>query len=154
MEILSFNIAEASLATGTQATSSVQDWDEPLSEEVKGRKWDLLIVSDCTYNVDSLAALVKTIGRIVREEVQETRAEEEREGGTLVVVGLKRRHESESKFFELMEEEGLKIAGREVERLSSKEGKEDEMEEEVVEIYYFRLRRRDSGVASLSASTG
>ncbi|KAF7718037.1 Uncharacterized protein PECH_002370 [Penicillium ucsense] len=95
-EIVSRNIKEASAQhTSTSVTFQTLDWDEPTPALV-GETTDLILVSDCTYNADSLPALVSVLGRFAQESP-----------GLLILVSLKRRHESEAVFFDLMRTAGF-----------------------------------------------
>ncbi|KAI1489927.1 putative methyltransferase-domain-containing protein [Biscogniauxia mediterranea] len=121
------------------------DWDEgrrgrfgPLVSAAAA-PWDLVVLSDCTYNVDSLPALVGTLSALHGLSVTaaagrrvDDRGEEEEDGGfkSTVLLATKPRHESEKALFGLLDAEGWRY------RLWKgiplpKMGEEDE----VVEIY-------------------
>lgn len=91
-EILSRNIQAARLAPGSALDFHVLDWDEKPIDDVFGETLDLILVSDCTYNADSLPALVRVLAYLTNVSPH-----------ALVLVSLKRRHESEAVFFELMQ---------------------------------------------------
>lgn len=91
-EIVSRNIKATQLAPGSALDFQVLDWDEKPSDDVFGEPVDLILVSDCTYNADSLPALVRVLGFLTDTSPH-----------ALVLVSLKRRHESEAVFFELMQ---------------------------------------------------
>ena len=101
MDILSLNIAAACRANGSHVEPLPLDWDAELPKSVWERRFELVLVSDCTYNADSLPALVRTLGAVVQEE------KEVAEKGSLVLVAMKVRHESEKVFFELMASAGF-----------------------------------------------
>ncbi|KAF1815931.1 hypothetical protein P152DRAFT_446927 [Eremomyces bilateralis CBS 781.70] len=66
-----------------------------------GDPWDIICASDCTYNSDSSPALVSTMAEL---------AGQRRDGrDPLIVVGMKRRHDSEEVFFDLMEKSGFEV---------------------------------------------
>lgn len=92
MDILKFNVAKARHASkcGKVATA-VLDWDDALPDEVSELGYDVIIVSDCTYNTDSIPALVRTLVALV-----------ERSPAALIVVSMKVRHDSEAIFFDIM----------------------------------------------------
>lgn len=96
-EIVGRNVDSATLAPGSTVYFEVLDWDEELSGEVSSRRHDLIVVSDCTYNADSMPALVCTL-----------RSLSNCSPGCPVLIALKRRHESEEVFFGLMEEARFK----------------------------------------------
>lgn len=92
-DIVRRNIEEAT----PQRSSSIQfktlDWDAPPSSGLCSQPIDLILVSDCTYNADSLPTLVSVLDQLVRTSPE-----------ALVLVALKRRHDSEAIFFDLMRE--------------------------------------------------
>ncbi|CDM26896.1 hypothetical protein DTO013E5_6915 [Penicillium roqueforti] len=89
-EIITRNMNVAQLATMSSLHYQNLDWDDP-PDELCPRPIDLILVSDCTYNSDSLPALVSTLDRLVRTSPE-----------AIVLVALKRRHDSETVFFDLM----------------------------------------------------
>ena len=92
MDILNHNVEHAKfISSRGKVATAVLDWDEPLPEIVAKQKFDLVIVSDCTYNPDSIPGLVKTLNSIA-----------EASPDSLIVVSLKVRHDSEAIFFDLM----------------------------------------------------
>lgn len=95
-DIANRNAKLAQPALGSSIQFEVLDWDEPLPEQVRAQTYDLIIVSDCTYNADSLPTLVRTLKALT--EISPEAA---------VLVCLKRRHESEDVFFTLMEGAGF-----------------------------------------------
>ncbi|KAL4910960.1 hypothetical protein BDW74DRAFT_172415 [Aspergillus multicolor] len=96
-EIITKNIETAKPAHASRIQYRPLDWDEELPEDLFDTpSVDLVLVSDCTYNADSLPALVSVLGRLVKLSPH-----------AVVLVALKRRHESESIFFDLMQSAGL-----------------------------------------------
>lgn len=104
-EILEKNISAMASTPDTALCCScshrVLDWSEPLPEEVRGERWELVVVADCTYNPDVVPDLVNTL-RMVREGNK----------GCLVLLAMKVRHDSEMVFFEIMQKEGFAIVER------------------------------------------
>lgn len=94
-EIVTRNINEASPKSSASIKFQTLDWDDP-TPNLTRRPIDLILVSDCTYNADSLPALVSVLARLVRGSP-----------GAMVLVALKRRHESEAVFFGLMRTAGF-----------------------------------------------
>lgn len=83
------------------------DWDEGktgvFGPKARASSWDLIIISDCTYNVDMLSALVKTISELHELSM-------DRDGkSSRVMLATKPRHSSEKALFGLMEGDGWKI---------------------------------------------
>lgn len=95
-EIVTQNVSVSTPARSSTVDFQTLDWDEPLPEHLCNTSVDLILVSDCTYNADSLPALVSVLTQLVQASP-----------GAIVLVALKRRHESESVFFELMQTAGL-----------------------------------------------
>jgi predicted nicotinamide N-methyase len=94
-EIVTRNINEASPKSSASIKFQTLDWDDPTPNLTRG-PIDLILVSDCTYNADSLPALVSVLNRLVRGSPE-----------AMVLVALKRRHESEAVFFDLMRTAGF-----------------------------------------------
>lgn len=92
MGILNHN-AEHVKVTSSRAkiTTAVLDWNEPLPGIVAKQQFDLVVVSDCTYNPDSIPGLVKTLNSVAEVSPD-----------ALIVVALKVRHDSEAIFFDSM----------------------------------------------------
>lgn len=95
-EIITHNIAAARPAPSSKVEFQTLDWDEPVSDDVFPDPLDLILISDCTYNADSLPALVSVLDQLVHRSPK-----------AIVLVALKRRHESEAIFFDLMKSAGL-----------------------------------------------
>ncbi|KAF3386222.1 hypothetical protein F1880_000864 [Penicillium rolfsii] len=94
-EIVTRNIQEASPKSSASIKFQTLDWDDPTPNLTQG-PIHLILVSDCTYNADSLPALVSVLDRLVCSSP-----------GAMVLVALKRRHESEAIFFDLMRDAGF-----------------------------------------------
>ncbi|KAK0616505.1 putative methyltransferase-domain-containing protein [Immersiella caudata] len=85
------------------------DWQDGkvglFGEKVQSQPWDLLLVSECTYNTDTLLALVQTLSAIHAHSVQKT-------GGshtTKIFLATKPRHSSEREAFDMFAEEGWRV---------------------------------------------
>ncbi|KAK7946037.1 uncharacterized protein PG986_010358 [Apiospora aurea] len=81
------------------------DWDDgrqgafgPLAA---ARAWDVVVLSDCTYNVDSLPALVGTLSALHRHSHSL-----DANTATRVILATKPRHASEEALFGLLGEQG------------------------------------------------
>ncbi|TGO46350.1 hypothetical protein BOTNAR_0594g00010 [Botryotinia narcissicola] len=125
-EILEKNLSamtpDSDVSLCNSCSHQVLDWSAPLPRDVRGERWELVVVADCTYNPDVVPDLVLTLTRV-------------RDGnpGTLVLLAMKVRHDSEMVFFELMEEEGFRI----VEKCKVPLGMVGEEGQEI-EIFVFR----------------
>ncbi|KAL1858435.1 hypothetical protein Plec18170_002633 [Paecilomyces lecythidis] len=91
-DIVTRNMAVARPAPKATVDFQTLDWDEQLPEELRNAGIDLILVSDCTYNADSLPSLVHVLDALVQASPK-----------ALVLVALKRRHDSEAIFFDLMQ---------------------------------------------------
>lgn len=128
MELLDDNIRISKTAPGSSLSSQVLIWGQELPTDIRQEKFDLVLVSDCTYNTDSIPALVKTLSDLVFQSPS-----------ILIVVATKVRHPSERVFFDLMANAGMK----EFElvtvalRTGSFEADDDDDQNEYVDIHIF-----------------
>jgi hypothetical protein len=78
----------------------VLDWEDGrqgrFGPETAAEPWDLIVLSDCTYNTDSIPALVETLSSLSRHLGLLT------ERKTRVLLATKPRHDSETLAFELL----------------------------------------------------
>lgn len=106
------------------------DWEDGkigiLGPEAKAKGWDLIIISDCTYNVDMLSALVDTLSALHASALGLAKSTPK------VMLATKPRHSSEKALFELMEASGWKILESARQSLPTVG-----LDDEVVEIYLF-----------------
>ena len=91
-DIVAYNLAAAKPSDSSTVRFQVIDWDEELPKDVQNDGVDLILVSDCTYNADSQPALISVMSKLVRLSPN-----------ALVLVAMKRRHDSEAVFFNLMQ---------------------------------------------------
>lgn len=66
------------------------------------QQWDYVVLSDCTYNVDSFPALVGTLSAIHAQNCTLAQSEIK----TRVLLATKPRHSSEESLFEILDQEG------------------------------------------------
>lgn len=76
----------------------VNDWAEPISDSIVSTKWDLILISECTYNEDSIPDLVSNIRKVMTTSPDAT-----------IIVATKQRHENERLFYDLMKKEHFEI---------------------------------------------
>ena len=95
-ELVNANIERMKPAMASSVAFEPLDWEQPLPETVLARTTDLVIVSECTYNTDTLQPLVATLSALT---VRSPRA--------VIVVSTKTRHSSEAVFFDMMKEAGF-----------------------------------------------
>ena len=100
MDVLESNISKAAPAAGTKASCAVLDWGEAFPKALRSTIFDVILISDCTYNSDSIPALVKTLSMIAATSPD-----------VLIVVSLKVRHCSEAVFFQLLFAAGFREMG-------------------------------------------
>ncbi|KAI9674272.1 MAG: hypothetical protein M1829_003819 [Trizodia sp. TS-e1964] len=95
-DIICKNIAGMHPAVSSQASFHELDWDDPLPLTIASQKFDIILVSDCTYNPCSLPSLVRTLFSLIYASPK-----------ALLVVAQKVRHSSEAVFFDLVSAAGL-----------------------------------------------
>ncbi|GAP92667.1 putative UPF0665 family protein c [Rosellinia necatrix] len=138
-----WNVGRASATLAPEATAVADvtvayenlDWDEgcegrfgPLAAAMP---WDLVVLSDCTYNVDSLPALVGTLGALHTLKERHYHDSHETPVKSSVLLATKPRHSSEEALFGLLKDQSwsYRIAA---EIPLPKIGEEDE----VVQVYF------------------
>ena len=129
LEVLERNISIAALAAGSHVTKAVLNWDETVPEAIAKQVFDLVLISDCTYNSDTIPALVRTLAFLVKRSQE-----------ALVIVAMKIRHESEAVFHELMEKVGLHQCGRYGFEVPDKQREDQCLELDTVDIYVYQSR--------------
>lgn len=123
-EIVTRNLNYAQPASESTIDFRVLDWDAQPSADMSAQAIDLILVSDCTYNADSLPSLVRILDLLMRQSPD-----------ALILVALKRRHESEAIFFDLMEDALFMVTGHDTVALPAPYS-----EQEMIEIYLFGRR--------------
>ena len=129
MKILEINIKESKPKPTSSAKAMELDWDNALPVSISEKKFDLILISDCTYNADSLPALVRTVSSLIL--LSKT---------AHVIVSMKVRHDSEAVFFELMSNAGLEQIRHDTIKLPDGTRYENERPLEKIEIYDFQLQ--------------
>ena len=97
MPILQHNVNQNEYVKDCTVDTQVLDWNDEGSLASLLQDWvfDIVLVSDCTYNCDSSPALVQTLSTLAKTS------------NPYIIVAMKVRHESESIFFTLMEKAGF-----------------------------------------------
>lgn len=95
-EIAEANTERMNPAISSKVAFAPLDWMEPLPAEVERRINDLVIVSECTYNTETLQPLVDTLSRLLARSPQ-----------AVIILATKTRHHSEAAFFDMMKEASL-----------------------------------------------
>lgn len=97
------NISENGFEKSKRVSFQVFDWDEedvdkiPNKSVLTSKPWDLVLVTDCTYNPSSYSALLKTIKKVMIP-------------GAHLLIAHKYRNDAESEFFSLLEKQMNEIA--------------------------------------------
>ena len=130
MDLLNRNveIAKSGPSRGELATA-VLDWGEPLPRMIAKQQFDLVVLSDCTYNPDSMPGLVKTLSSLARVSPN-----------ALTVVSLKKRHDSEVIFFDLMAGANFIEVEHSAISLPDRCRTETRQDLEMVEVYVYRIQ--------------
>lgn len=116
-DIITRNISTAQLAPSSEIQYQNVDWDEELPHDLCNTTVDLILISDCTYNADSSPALVSVLSQLARKSPK-----------AIILVALKRRHDSEAVFFDLMQSAGFGALDKDIVRLPSQYGEFDRIE--------------------------
>ena len=128
MDVLKSNIGKAAPAVGTKLNCALLDWGEAFPEALRSIIFDVVLVSDCTYNSDSIPALVKTLSMIAATSPK-----------VLLVVSLKARHSSEAVFFQLLIAAGFRELGhRSVSMPTQGRSNTDQVVYDNIEIYQYQ----------------
>lgn len=103
------NMAQLSTLPSQQLLYENLDWEDGrkghFGDLTASHTWDLIVLSDCTYNVDMLPALVETLSALhLHNAAQDSQAV------TRVFLATKPRHSSEQALFDLMAEHGWEKA--------------------------------------------
>ena len=95
-ELVEANIECMMPAMASRARFEPLDWEQELPAKVQERKNDLIVVSECTYNSDTLQPLVSTLLALTIRSPK-----------VVIVVSTKTRHDSEVVFFDMMQNAGM-----------------------------------------------
>ncbi|QIX00056.1 hypothetical protein AMS68_005573 [Peltaster fructicola] len=95
-ELVVANVDRLNPAMNSKVSFVPLDWEEPIPARLRSRANDLIVVSECTYNADTLQTLVNTLTAIL-----------ERSPKAVIVVSTKTRHTSEAAFFGMMQAAGI-----------------------------------------------
>ncbi|RJE22962.1 hypothetical protein PHISCL_04689 [Aspergillus sclerotialis] len=124
-DIITRNTSTACLAPNSETQYQNLDWDEELPHDLCNTSIDLILISDCTYNADSSPALVSVLRQLTRKSPK-----------AIILVALKRRHDSEAVFFDLMQSAGFGALDKDIVQLPSQYGEFDH-----IEMYCYVLER-------------
>ena len=106
------------------------DWEKEVPEGIRRRRFELILVSECTYNEDSIPALVGVLEVLMEMSPRAT-----------VLVATKQRHENERVFYDLMRAAGFEIV-EQTHALCPRNFTADDLDDaERVNVYTFRLKK-------------
>ena len=137
MEILNLNVTRARPTFGSNLSKVTLNWDDDLPMAVAEAQYHLFLVSDCTYNSDTIPALVKTLHALSGRSPKAS-----------ILVSMKVRHPSESIFFALMDDAGFRIAEEARLLMPDRYRSAVGQELEAVRIYIFRTAQSLDDVAA------
>lgn len=95
-DLVEANIERMKPAIASKVNFEPLDWEQTLPDKLQHRTNDLIIVSECTYNTDTLQPLVSTLVALTARSPK-----------AVIVVSTKTRHESEAAFFDMMTSAGM-----------------------------------------------
>lgn len=147
-EIVESNLAAANLQEQSSARFEALDWDDHDASassvwDPPGDGYDLILVSDCTYNWDVIPALVRTIARLA--SIRANRAADVGSSpvnsSTLTVIAMKKRHDDEDLFFDEMAKQRLQQVDVELVPIPIDDSAERDPLRDSVAIITFRLNQ-------------
>lgn len=100
-EVVLANINRMNPAISSKVAFAALDWTQSLPPKIEGRLNDLIIVSECTYNTETLQPLVDTLTSLIARSPK-----------AVIVLATKTRHDSEAVFFDMMKTAGLIEEGK------------------------------------------
>lgn len=93
------------------------DWEDGrqgrFGPQLQSRRWDLVMLSDCTYNVDMLPALIETLSAVHTANLTHGAPAGE-PSPTKVFLATKPRHASERALFDLLASHGWSTAEKQI----------------------------------------
>ena len=106
------------------------DWGDgrqgKFSPSVMSKAWNLVILSDCTYNTDTIPALVETLSQL--HSVAKTSGSQDGTGSLKVFLATKPRHSSEQVVFDALSSHGWNVAEKAVVELHGLPEESDDVE--------------------------
>lgn len=129
-ELLSRSIA-ANKMDPTKVTFDMLDWEQEVPKGIMEQKFNLIIVSECTYNEDSIPALVNVLSQLMLRSAE-----------AVIIVATKQRHENERVFYDLMEKAHF-VLSEQTHALCPRNFSIDDPEDvDTVNIYTYRFTKK------------
>lgn len=128
MDILHVNVARAVPAPGTRLITAMMDWAEEIPIAIRDVTFNLILISDCTYNPDSLPMLVNTLSAIATTSPS-----------VIVLISLKVRHPSEEILFQLLSAADFGELSHTILRLPNRGRFTRDEAYDMIEIYEYQL---------------
>jgi predicted nicotinamide N-methyase len=125
--ILARNIEQATCASKSSLRCHMLDWNADSSRRISACSSALIVVSDCTYNADSSPDLVAELSRLAAGSPN-----------VKILVAMKRRHDSEDVFFDLMTDAGMRMLEQSIVELPQ-EVSDLDMDIPQIELYLYVL---------------
>lgn len=127
-EIVKRNIDSMNTAMSSSVSFMPLDWEEPIPDKIAGKVFDIIVVSECTYNTTTIPALVKTLSALVKKSPK-----------AILLLATKVRHGDEAMFHDLLAEADFVKASQT--RLPLPKGESTNEIDEEVEVYLFHEKR-------------
>jgi len=132
-DMLQKNIEIAKPAHGSSLRLGLLEWGSETTADLLGSKTDLVLVSDCTYNVDSCSALVQTLVNLAQYS-----------NGLKILLAMKRRHDAEAAFEHMLDRNGFRALESTKLAVPHRDSETD-ISRPVVEIYlYERIEKAET----------
>lgn len=129
-DILDQNISRANLPSGTSIESCALDWAQDLlPASIAAKKFDLIVVSDCTYNTDSIPSLVRTVAALL-----------DKSPSALLVIATKVRHDSEAVFHKHLAVAAIEEIEHQAYEIPDRQRQAFGLDLEVVDVYVYRRK--------------
>lgn len=138
LELIYRNVGQAIPAKNSSLQSRILDWDAVPNDARPERDLTLIVVSDCTYNADSCPGLVRTIARLSSSSPM-----------VRILVAMKRRHDSEDIFFQLMHDANMHVLEETTIELPSQHSVAEAGKSQIEFYLYGLMEKGDSGRVGL-----
>lgn len=126
-EVIQTNIAHSRQAPGSNSSFHVLNWGADLKQSIKDISYDLIMFSDCTYNPSSGPKLIKTLTNLLSISPK-----------AVVLVAMKKRHQSENVFFTLMAAAGFFQVAQTSVPIPNRGGVQSELASANIDIYIYK----------------
>jgi predicted nicotinamide N-methyase len=129
-DLLKKNIDRTNPVKSSSLQCSILEWGSESTFNIPNVKFDLILISDCTYNADYCSALVQTLAAVAKVSPD-----------VKILVSMKRRHDAEAIFEYLMEKAGFEAVESTTIPMPHQDSDIDS-QPPVVEIYIYQQQTR------------